>query len=98
MEEAGPSSSASSETVLTSLHTLLRAHVAAHPNPTTPYLHLYAPLPPEAWKGKARASLPSPEGQLELLKKIREAVESSRGVLGRREEERTKLARSMREV
>lgn len=86
------------ESVLASLHTLLRAHVAAHPNPTAPYLHPYAPLPPAPWKGKGRAALPTPSAQLELLRKIRESVEASRAILSRRDEERTKLARSMREV
>ncbi|GMK57565.1 hypothetical protein CspeluHIS016_0403990 [Cutaneotrichosporon spelunceum] len=86
-------------TILTSLHTLLRAHCQAHPSPTLPYLHPYAPLPPAPWKGKARADLPSADGQLETLRAMRDVVDGARGVLGRRDEvDRVRLARAMREV
>ncbi|CAK9784184.1 hypothetical protein CC85DRAFT_298844 [Cutaneotrichosporon oleaginosum] len=86
-------------TILTTLHTLLRAHCQAHPSPTLPYLHPYAPLPPAPWKGKARAELPSAEGQLEALRAMRDVVDGARGVLGRRDEvDRVRLARAMREV
>ncbi|BEI94093.1 uncharacterized protein CcaverHIS019_0605520 [Cutaneotrichosporon cavernicola] len=86
-------------TILTTLHTLLRAHCQAHPSPNLPYLHPYAPLPPAPWKGKARADLPSAEGQLEALRAMRDVVDGARGVLGRRDEvDRVRLARAMREV
>ncbi|WOO77250.1 uncharacterized protein LOC62_01G000843 [Vanrija pseudolonga] len=87
-------------TVLTTLHTLLRAHVAAHPSPTLPYLHPFAPAPRTAWKGKARASLPSAEEQVAQLRAVKEAVEGARGVLarGRDDKERVRAARAMREV
>ncbi|KAL1413354.1 hypothetical protein Q8F55_001113 [Vanrija albida] len=88
------------ETVLITLHTLLRAHVAAHPSPTLPYLHPYAPAPRAAWKGKARASLPGAEEQAAALRRVKEAVEGARGVLarGRDDKERVRAARAMREV
>ncbi|TXT15628.1 hypothetical protein VHUM_00131 [Vanrija humicola] len=97
---APPPAPPQAPTVLTTLHTLLRAHVAAHPSPTLPYLHPFAPAPRAAWKGKARASLPSADEQLAQLRAVKEAVEGARGVLarGRDDKERVRAARAMREV
>lgn len=85
-------------TVLATLHNLLRAHVAAHPSPTLPYLHPYAPLPESAWKGKARAGLLSQSQQADALKVIRETMEGAKSVLAKRENERLRLTRAMKEV
>lgn len=97
---SAPPAPPAAPTVLTTLRTLLRAHVAAHPSPTLPYLHPFAPAPRTAWKGKARAGLPSAEEQVAQLRAVKEAVEGARGVLarGRDDKERVRAARAMREV
>lgn len=85
-------------TVLSTLHNLLRAHVAAHPSPTLPYLHPYAPLPASAWKGKAKAELLSQSQQADALQAIRETMEGAKAVLAKRENDRLRLTRAMKEV
>jgi hypothetical protein len=71
-------------TILSTLHTLLRAHVASHPSPTLPYLHPFAPLPQvNGWKGKARAAGGNGDQQVASLRSMREAIESSKNVLAR---------------
>lgn len=85
-------------TVLSTLHNLLRAHVAAHPSPTLPYLHPYAPLPASAWKGKAKAELLSQPQQADALQSIRETMEGAKAVLAKREADRLRLTRAMKEV
>lgn len=85
-------------TVLSTLHNLLRAHVAAHPSPTQPYLHPYAPLPASAWKGKAKAELLSQPQQADALQAIRKTLEGAKAVLGKRENDRLRLTRAMKEV
>lgn len=97
---AASSSSAiqANTTILSTLHNLLRAHVAAHPSPTLPYLHPYAPLPASAWKGKAKAELLSQPQQADALQAIRETMEGAKAVLAKRENDRLRLTRAMKEV
>lgn len=107
-----PAGASDASTILSTLHTLLRAHVASHPSPTLPYLHPFAPLSlGKGWKGKARAGGGSPEEQAASLKNMREAVELAKNILTRGsappsaggaqatgDKDRVRLARAMREV
>jgi len=101
-------------TILSTLHTLLRAHIASHPSPTLPYLHPFAPLPQaKGWKGKARAGGGDADEQVATLKSMREAMETAKNILARNpsgqvgtpmasvspgDKERIRVARAMREV
>ena len=89
------------ETILTTLYSLLESHQSSSPSFAAPFLHPYAPISSSAFrKGKGRAEpLLSHEAAVDALKRVREALEDARRVLGARDSpDRTRLARALKEV